>query len=168
MDTTYRYRTQGLGPHATAGDLAVGSHLTSPRWGYVHHGLYAGNGRVIHYAGFNRPLRRGKVEEIALADFTRGRALQVQPSAAQRFAGLVALERARSRLGEDRYRFWTNNCEHFVSWCLTGTSRSAQVEGWLLRVQRGVDAVASWVAAAPRPRAAAARSHRAHPAFAYA
>ena len=165
MDTTHRQ--QGPGSHATAGDLAVGTHLTSPRRGYVHHGLYAGNGLVIHYAGFNRPLRRGKVEEVALADFTRGRALQVQPSAAQRFAGPVAIERARSRLGEDRYRFWTNNCEHFVAWCLTGTSRSEQIEGWVRRVQRSVDAVTSWTAAL-RPRAAAARSHRPHPAFAWA
>jgi hypothetical protein len=27
-------------------------------------------------------------------------------------------ERARSRLGESRYRLLTNNCEHFCSWAL--------------------------------------------------
>jgi Lecithin retinol acyltransferase len=44
--------------------------------------------------------------------------------------------RARSRLGEDRYRLTTNNCEHFCHWCLTGEPRSAQVDrlvGWLAR-----------------------------------
>jgi len=36
--------------------------------------------------------------------------------------------RARSRLGENDYRLLTNNCEHFYNWCLSGVSRSAQVE----------------------------------------
>jgi hypothetical protein len=31
----------------------------------------------------------------------------------------------------------TNNCEHFVSWCLTGTARSRQVECWQDRLAAG-------------------------------
>jgi hypothetical protein len=38
------------------------------------------------------------------------------------------VERARSRLGEDRYRFLSNNCEHFCEWCIAGSSRSTQIE----------------------------------------
>jgi hypothetical protein len=38
------------------------------------------------------------------------------------------VRRARSRLGENDYRLLTNNCEHFCNWCLSGVSRSAQVE----------------------------------------
>lgn len=41
------------------------------------------------------------------------------------------MRRARSRLGEDRYRLTTNNCEHFCAWCITGDSRSDQVDCWL-------------------------------------
>jgi len=55
----------------------------------------------------------------------------VQPGRVARFAGALAVERARARLGEDRYGIWSNNCEHFVEWCLHGTARSAQVERWL-------------------------------------
>jgi hypothetical protein len=44
--------------------------------------------------------------------------------------------RARSRVGEDRYRLLTNNCEHFCEWCLCGTARSFQVEAWLARPRR--------------------------------
>lgn len=39
--------------------------------------------------------------------------------------------RARSRLGETSYNFFTNNCEHFVIWCKTGVSESLQISGML-------------------------------------
>jgi hypothetical protein len=38
------------------------------------------------------------------------------------------IRRARSRLGENRYRLLRNNCEHFCEWCVHGISRSLQVE----------------------------------------
>jgi hypothetical protein len=44
--------------------------------------------------------------------------------------------RARSRLGEDRYRIFSNNCEHFSEWCLQGVSRSYQVERLLALPRR--------------------------------
>lgn len=121
--------------------LPIGAHLTSPRRGYTHHGIYAGAGQVIHYAGFNRPFRRGPVEQVALERFTRGRGLRVLPRADARFSGADAVARARARLGEDRYRLWSNNCEHFVEWCLAGTPRSAQVEAWRDRLRAGVGAL---------------------------
>jgi hypothetical protein len=136
-------------------DLPIGAHLTTPRWGYVHHGIYAGDGQVIHYAGFNRPLRRGPVEQVPLARFTRGRQLQVRVPAAAPFGGVAAVERARSRLGEDRYRFWSNNCEHLVEWCLSGTSRSVQVEAWSRRLRGGLKALEALLPAGRQARAGA-------------
>jgi len=117
-------------------NLSIGAHLTTPRRGYEHHGIYAGEGRVIHYAGFNRLLRRGPVEEISLQDFTRGCGFAVSTSVAPKFTGEASLQRARSRLGEDRYRLLSNNCEHFVEWCISGTSRSRQVEAWRARLRK--------------------------------
>ena len=85
--------------------IPVGAHLVSPRRGYMHHGIYAGDGRVIHYAGFSRGYHHGPVEEVDLQQFTRGRGLRVQTRESRRFDGLAAVARARRRLGEDRYRF---------------------------------------------------------------
>ena len=110
------------------GSWTLGTHLTSPRRGYVHHGIYAGDGRVIHYAGFHRAFRRGPIEEISLEQFARGRGVQAAPASAAHFGGSEVVARARTRLGENRYRVWTNNCEHFVHWGLSGTPRSTQVE----------------------------------------
>jgi len=121
-------------------DWPLGTHLITPRRGYVHHGIYAGDGRVIHYAGFHRAFRRGPVQETTLEQFSRGRAVHATTTAMARFPGVEAVTRARSRLGEDRYRVWTNNCEHFVHWCLSGIPRSAQVERWGQRLRATLSA----------------------------
>jgi hypothetical protein len=111
-------------------DWPLGTHLTTPRRGYVHHGIYAGDGHVIHYAGYHRLFRRGPVLETTVEQFSRGRGINAESGAVAPFDGTDAVARARSRLGEDRYRVWTNNCEHFVHWCLSGMPRSMQVERW--------------------------------------
>lgn len=41
------------------------------------------------------------------------------------------VERAKQRLGETSYNFFTNNCEHFAIWCKTGVSESLQISGML-------------------------------------
>lgn len=102
-------------------------HLVTPRALYDHHGIYAGNGRVLHYAGLAHGWRRGPVEEVSLEEFARGRDIRVRHDAA-RFDHREVLERARSRLGERYYRIMSNNCEHFCGWALQGESRSPQVE----------------------------------------
>jgi hypothetical protein len=29
-------------------DAPIGSHIVTPRWGYLHHGIYVGNGYAAH------------------------------------------------------------------------------------------------------------------------
>jgi len=38
--------------------------LFTPRRGYLHHGIYVGARKVVHYSGFTHGLRRGPVEEV--------------------------------------------------------------------------------------------------------
>lgn len=38
------------------------------------------------------------------------------------------VERALSKIGEDKYNLLLNNCEHFAIWCKTGVSESYQVK----------------------------------------
>ena len=109
--------------------LPIGAHLVTPRFGYAHHGIYVGNGKVVHYAGLSRALvLRGPVEEVSLEEFADGRTVVIKSRPRPRFAPHEVVARARSRLGEDRYRLTTNNCEHFCEWCLSDESRSEQVE----------------------------------------
>lgn len=111
--------------------IPVGAHLATPRRGYVHHGIYIGGGRVIHYGGFAQAWRAMPVQEVSLEQFSRGHEITVRPWPAPAFAGEAVLWRARSRLGENRYSLLLNNCEHFVEWCIGGRARSRQVERWL-------------------------------------
>ena len=105
----------------------VASHLVTPRSFYSHHGIYIGNGRVIHYAGLACGLRYGPVEDVSLERFANGHCIRIRHDAV-RFDRREVVERARLRLGERRYRVLTNNCEHFCAWVLRNESRSNQVE----------------------------------------
>jgi len=125
-------------PAAACEPFAIGAHLVTPRRGYTHHGIYVGGDRVVHYAGWSRAaLTRRPVEEVSLASCAGGRAVMQRFDSPVRFAPAEVVARARSRLGEDRYRMASNNCEHFCHWCLSGENRSAQVErllGWMSAV----------------------------------
>jgi Lecithin retinol acyltransferase len=111
----------------------LGSHLVTPRRGYLHHGIYVGARKVVHYSGLAHGLRRGPVEEVSFAHFARERRVWVRPDAPSDFDVREVICRAQSRVGEDRYRLLTNNCEHFCEWCLRGMARSFQIEAWRAR-----------------------------------
>lgn len=106
----------------------MGAHLITPWLGFAHHGLYVGEGRVIHYGALVYDIIRKPVEEVPLANFAGGRPIYVVQHDELAFDIARIIERARSRLGENRYRLLTNNCEHFVEWCLYDVARSFQVE----------------------------------------
>ena len=109
----------------------LASHIVTPRRGYLHHGIYVGGGKIVHYAGLAHGLRRSPVEETTLDRFARGRPVWVRSDAPPTFSSREVIHRARSRVGEDGYRLLTNNCEHFCEWCLHGEHRSYQVEAWV-------------------------------------
>ncbi|MEM5383362.1 lecithin retinol acyltransferase family protein [Paraburkholderia phymatum] len=130
-----------LAPAGSHDEPALGAHLITQRRGYEHHGIYAGNGKVIHYAGFAKSAHRGPVEEVPLEQFADGYAVVVRPHPFPKFSGEETVLRARSRLGESRYRLLTNNCEHFCAWCLLGESRSEQVHACLTQPRTGIRAL---------------------------
>ena len=111
------------------GDIVVCDRLF-----YKHYGIYAGNGRVIHYATKDGDFGADvKVRETSLAKFAGDGECNVLPSVkgraeSKQFSPKETVRRARSRLGEKAYSLLFNNCEHFALWCKYGTSKSVQVE----------------------------------------
>ncbi len=110
----------------------LGAQLVTPRRGYTHHGLYVGDGKVVHYAGLSGALLAGPIEEVPVARFACGQKVWIEPGLSPKYTGAEVVRRARSRLGENHYRLLTNNCEHFCMWCLCGVARSAQVDRCLV------------------------------------
>lgn len=135
----------------------LGDHLVSPRGLYKHHGLYAGRGKVIHYAGLANGLQTGPVEISSLDDFLSGSTYKIREHRNRVFPRRECVARARARLGEDLYNVTFNNCEHFVEWCITGKSKSKQID-LLLGAMGGVPGFlvsrggAKLYAASKRPR----------------
>ncbi|BFM39274.1 lecithin retinol acyltransferase family protein [Synechocystis sp. LKSZ1] len=94
---------------------------------YEHHGIDCGDGSVIHY---RKPSER--IERTSWQTFSRGQPVQ-RLAEGQRFCFLpeIVVERAQSRLGEQKYNLLFNNCEHFATWCKTGISESQQIRRFL-------------------------------------
>jgi hypothetical protein len=63
-----------------------------------------------------------------LEDFLEGHPYKVRQYKTRTYSGEESIERARARLGEALYHPFFNNCEHFVTWCITGKTRSTQVD----------------------------------------
>jgi hypothetical protein len=120
------------------GIVVPGTHLVTSRRGYVHHGIYIGRGMVVHYAGFSRFLHSGPIEEVTMSRFSMGRAVRAIEYSEAKYSPQEIVLRARSRLGEKKYQVLRNNCEHFCNWCISGCSRSTQVEGPLASLLRAL------------------------------
>lgn len=110
-------------------------HIRATRTGYDHHGIYLGEfdgtGVVIHYSGFSKAFNKGAIEITTLDEF-RGDSKSVYvvdyPDSEKIYGKFEIIDRAFSKLGENEYHLFSNNCEHFACWCITGKSNSAQVE----------------------------------------
>lgn len=114
-----------------------GDHLYYYRAGvtYSHHGIYCGDGSVVHYesslwmklAGTWREAVIPRIAKVSLETFGLGAVPRVRyyPTSDD---PEVVVERAISRVGEADYHLLDNNCEHFAVWCKTGQPGSTQVE----------------------------------------
>jgi hypothetical protein len=107
--------------------MNIGDHLVTPRTGYTHHGIYIGNGEVIHYSGFANGQSTGTICTTSVKAFANGHDVSVREHFFRRYDATESVERAHSRLGEDWYNVLINNCEHFVNWCVNGLHSSDQV-----------------------------------------
>ena len=116
---------------------ATGAHLKTYRLGYSHHGIYCGNGEVIHYSGFANGLKKGALEVTTLEGFVGSASkyyIVSYPDHVFRYTKKEIVKRAKSRIGEDDYSLLLNNCEHFAVWCITGKKESKQVKSVLSSV----------------------------------
>lgn len=110
-------------------NIPLGSHLITSRFNgsYTHHGIYIGDGKVIHYSGLASRVEGGPIETTSLKEFTGGQGYNIRHYQNSVYQGDIIVSRAKSRLGENKYHLITNNCEHFCTWCILGDHASQQV-----------------------------------------
>lgn len=127
-------------------DLVVsGIHIKASRGVYEHHGIYigkySGTDIVAHYSGFSEFMKKGEITLTTLEEF-QGEADTIYcveyPPEVIAYSKFEVVNRARERLNENSYNLFTNNCEHFACWCITGQHSSDQVK----HLQRNVKTTA--------------------------
>jgi hypothetical protein len=98
-------------------NLELADHLFVQRIGYTHHGIYVGNGKVIHYL-----LESVKVDTLEV--FADGAKIHKKSNEESylSYSQEEAVNRAYSRCAENNYNLIINNCESFVRWCRNGSS----------------------------------------------
>ena len=132
-------------------DLNIADHLFVDCGAYSHHGIYIGNGRVIHFDSTAARKILGTVNgapprivEVSLDEFAGDSEIHIRvyddPSTLRTPEETVI--RAQSKLGERGYDLALNNCEHFAVWCKTGESNSTQVDSACKVVSAGAAGVA--------------------------
>lgn len=113
-------------------DMSIEAPLGAGYMQYWHDGLYLGRTNlgnlVIHYSGNAGPESTGKVEIVPIEQFGEWYEIEVVPHPNPKFDRRTSIIRALCRFQENAYNLVSNNCEHFVNWCIEGENRSEQVD----------------------------------------
>ncbi|MDR2142589.1 MAG: lecithin retinol acyltransferase family protein [Deltaproteobacteria bacterium] len=105
-----------------------GDHIKANRVAYDHHGIYLGEGEVIHYTGeiFDSSNARVQIDKInTFSDNSSVERVFHEPD--KMYIPEAIVIRACYRLCEKEYSVFFNNCEHFCNWCVEGVSKSDQL-----------------------------------------
>ena len=116
-----------------------GDHIRVNRGIYSHHGIYASDDCVIHFAslieGHETDPETAEVCVSDLKTFLKGDTLEVREYSESELETKRTPEEivnyAFSMLGTKGYNLVTNNCEHFANECVFGFKKSEQVDNIL-------------------------------------
>jgi hypothetical protein len=114
----------------TEKDLDYGDHIYVRRKEllYSHHGIYAGEGTVIHFKGTVKEKKDPIVIITDIGNFLNNGKLR-RRNYKNRLPPAETLRVAKDHLSKKGYSLTFNNCEHFATYCVTGKKRSRQVRG---------------------------------------
>lgn len=107
--------------------MAAGDHLYVQCLGFTHHGIDLGDGTIIEYGG--KGSSQMSVRRVWMGDFAKRGTVYVKeylPGTTLSPNRVIGL--AWTRLREQRYDLFNNNCEHLAYWCKTGRHVSPQVD----------------------------------------
>lgn len=114
---------------------SFGDHIRVNRGLYSHHGIYASDDCVIHFAslvpGHETDPEMASICISSLEQFSKGDVVEVacynEEENKQKRAPQDIVNYAFTKLGEKGYNLISNNCEHFANECVFGKKISQQV-----------------------------------------
>lgn len=102
-------------------------------FGYRHYGIEVPAFNVVHFTGSNSNLGKdAKIVRTSRKDFLADGKLSVDLLIEPKFSPTEVADRALGLVGQDfgGYDAFENNCEHFTTWCATGSLDSRQGMWW--------------------------------------
>lgn len=107
-----------------------GDHLRVWCGAFWHHGIYVGDGRVIHMSGLANGKSAATVRWGSLESFAGSHGIDAVEVVTYGLCDPVptVLARAQQLLARGNYHVLENNCEQCARWCKTGHFVSGQVE----------------------------------------
>lgn len=102
-------------------NLVKSDHIYTYGMGYSHHGIFIGNSQVIHYS-LDEEMKSASIRIDSFETFKNGRKVMRKNNneSPANYSTEKIVMRAYSRLGENAYTLFSNNCENFVRWCRNG------------------------------------------------
>ncbi len=123
--------------------MKLGDHIMINRGGYMHHGIYVGDSKVVHFKGDADKKLIGVEQPIIIMESVydfgapdRTRVVEYDEDI-KLLSVKETVSRALHKIGSTDYHLMFNNCEHFAIWCKTGRHESTQVDetlDWLADV----------------------------------
>jgi hypothetical protein len=104
-----------------------GDHVYVKRLGYTHHGVEVDDRQIVHFTGSPGSKRGAAIRRTAIEEFTGPRGKLRYRRYGCQLSADEAVARAESMVGASGYRLFSNNCEHFATYCVADRSSSAQV-----------------------------------------
>lgn len=104
-------------------DLKSGTHIKVILHGVAHHGIYVGNGFVVHLEEKADSLGGNEIKKSTIKDFLNGTSTlyKIQyPKTLLRYTGDGIAERASGLLKGGHNSFVIKSSENFAVWCCTG------------------------------------------------
>lgn len=129
----YQSTAFGKDVHTPVPDFLPGDFLVFQRyWGLYHHcAIYIRDGYVVHLTGGKEEwlhLVKGKVkkEKLVIKPGDHVQVVNGKRDGKEPLPTEEIIKRAESQIGKKGYNWLTNNCEHFVNFCLYGIRSSRQ------------------------------------------
>lgn len=111
------------GEKITLMGCSLADHLFIRRGVYTHHGIYIGDGMVMHYADAkDMSVSDIRIHSVTFEEFADGQDVYYldRKESPLIYTPEEAVQRAKSRVVERDYNLFGNNCEQFVRWCRCG------------------------------------------------